>query len=230
MGDGILDLTAFLQGGPSPVPSAVTNYTPISFPVDMPATSGIRQIIWSRDEVRGVSESPFTLQRQLFRHQGERWRATIVFPQMLEIDAVQWEGLLMQLDGGFGSFLFGDVFHTLPAGTALGAPKVQGGGQVGRLLVTSGWVANQADLYKAGDWLQIGQRLYRCVQDASSDDDGSSVLNIWPRLRESPPDQTPITIANCKGVFTLATASGPMYQVGIGGMHELYAFSVMEDL
>jgi hypothetical protein len=54
----------------------------------------------------------------------------------------------------------------------------------------------------------INQRLHKLVNaDSDSDSGGFSALDLWPRLRESPIDTYPVTLASPKGLFRLASDS-----------------------
>jgi hypothetical protein len=57
-----------------------------------------------------------------------------------------------------------------------------------------------AGTLEPGDFIQIGFRLYRNLDIAAS---GSSTLNIWPQIRESPADGDTIITHNTQGLFRL---------------------------
>ena len=46
-------------------------------------------------------------------------------------------------------------------------------------------------------------RLYKVLNDVDSDGTGDAIIDIWPRLRESPEDGADIYLSACKGVFRL---------------------------
>jgi hypothetical protein len=55
---------------------------------------------------------------------------------------------------------------------------------------------------KAGDWIQIGNRIYRVLVDATQSS-GAATLSIWPQLRESPNDGESIVLNNTQGLFRM---------------------------
>jgi hypothetical protein len=59
----------------------------------------------------------------------------------------------------------------------------------------------------AGDWIQLGsgstQRIYRVLKNVNADDDGKAVIDIWPRLRESPADDALLVLQNTMGIFRM---------------------------
>lgn len=230
MSEGIIDLASVLLGGPTGASLETEPYTPLVYPLALPAVSGVQDIIWSRDEVRGISESPFTLHRQVFRHAGERLRASVVLPVMTREDASEWYAFLLALDGGYGTFLFGDVFRPTPRGLAWGSPKVAGASQTGRVLATKDWNANITNILRAGDFIQVGLRLYVVERNVNSDVSGNATLDIFPRLRESPIDNQTIDTTDARGVFQLATPGGPFWRhSAASGLSELYSFEVIES-
>jgi len=86
-------------------------------------------------------------------------------------------------------------------------PLVNGADQTGATLAIDGLQASKADVFKAGDYFQIGTgssaRLYMVTADAASNASGEATLDIWPPLRASPADNAALTITNPKGVFRL---------------------------
>lgn len=88
----------------------------------------------------------------------------------------------------------------------LGAPPTNAAGN--EVLITDGWTASQAGIVKAGDYLQLQasgapQRLYKVLADANSDGSGNATFDIFPRIRETIPDNTAIVTATARGTFRL---------------------------
>lgn len=227
MTEGIIDLLSLVTGGVAGLTNNTDPYVPLSFPLDVP-NAGITSVVWQLEQVRGVSESPFSLHRQVFKHAGERWRATVLLSKCTREMAAGWRGLLLALDGGYGTFRFGDPFDLSPRGVAYGSPKVEGAGQTGKVLVTSGWNANVANILRAGDRIQVGDGLHEIVRDTNSDAAGQATLDIWPRIRTSPGDQSAIITYAPKGLFQLASPNASLYALGINGAYEVYGFNIVE--
>ncbi len=228
MSEAILDMRTFLMGGVA-LPSAPTpGYEALTYPLEEPAAVGIRSIEWAMESVRGISESPFTLHRQIFRHMGERWSCRVTLPTMPRDKAAEWQAFLLLLDGGYGTVLFGDVFRPTPLGQALGAPVVNGSGQTGKTLQVRGFQPNKTNQLLPGDWLQLGYRLYRNLRAAHSDENGEAILDIWPRLRTSPFDGDQVILANTAGTFRIAQSSIQLYSEDITGASSIAAFSLIE--
>jgi hypothetical protein len=162
----------------------------------------VRQIVAA---ARGVS--PFTLEEEIQVHQGQLWRFGVSFAAMQRDDAEEWVSFFSQLNGPQGSFLFSPRHAIAPRGAATGAPAVDGAGQTGLTLATTGWTVSTANILRKGDFISIGSssstRLYKVALDADSDSSGNALLDIWPRLRESPADAAAITTASPMGVFRL---------------------------
>lgn len=232
MSEGVIDLYSWLMGGPTGIANSVDGYSPLAYPLAFPSVSGVRSISWGVDTVRQVSESPYTLQRQVYRHMGERWRLLVELPAMKREHAAEWESFLLLLDGGYGTFLFGDVFNPFPRGKAFGTPVVDGNvSSLGKTLRTRGWNANVEGILKAGDKIQLGNYLHQVLRDANSDGTGSATLDVFPRLREQYTDGISIITANAKGRFQLAnTNGGVLSQIGIQGSYSLNSFEIVEAL
>jgi hypothetical protein len=158
--------------------------------------------------------SPFTFATQVQLHQGQLWAAEVSVAITTDRTKVEpWIAFLASLMGPTGTFLMGDPLGQTPMGTPLGSPKVILSGQTGNTLGTKDWTANTTNALKAGDYIQIGSRLYKVLQNFSSDASGNGNIEIWPRLRESPAINTAITTSGCKGLFRLADSEIKTHEV-----------------
>lgn len=83
------------------------------------------------------------------------------------------------------------------------------------LLVTTGWGSSRSGILLPGDFLQITaldvngisrKRLHQYVNPnpLNSDSNGNALIDIFPSLRETPADLTPIVLTNPQGEFRLA--------------------------
>lgn len=228
MAEGILDLTALLMGGVTGESEVGSGYAPLSYPLELPSVGGILSLDWGADMVRGVSESPFTYHRHVYRHAGERWRVTVALPSMTSEIANQWNSFLLALDGGFGSFRFYDVFNPEPKGLAFGDPVVDGAGQSGKTLSVRGFNPNVNSILLAGDKLQLGNCLHQVLRDANSDELGRVTLDIFPRMRFVPEDGLTIVTSKPKGLFRMAAPNIGLVISDIRGIGQVYAFQILE--
>ena len=169
-----------------------------------PTSPGIKRMTMQMRVSAGQTRSPFTFQRQVQMNQGQMWMASFDLPPMERDEAEEWLAFLTKLNGRAGTFLLGDPDAVTPRGAALGTPQVKGADQTGSTLVTDGWDADVTGVLKAGDYIQVGERLHKLLDDADSDATGEATLSIWPRLRESPADNAIVTINGAKGRFCLA--------------------------
>lgn len=227
---GIVDLYSILMGGVTGESDAVETYTPLSFPVSLPRTTGVREIAWYVDQVRKVSESPFTLQRQVYRHSGERWRVAIVLPPLTRQQADEWTSFLLYMSGGFGQVWFGDVLQASPRGKAWGSPQVNTDGQSGRTLQIKGFNPNVEGVLLAGDRVQVGNHLYQNLRDVNSDGSGYATLDIFPSLRATPDDGQLVITQNPKGLFRLSGGSGGLYGVSARRVYSVPTIELIEAI
>lgn len=183
----------------------------VTYPLTFPS-SIIRSIHFRPRAVAGLSRSPFTLQSQVQVHAGQIWAADVTMRPMQRSDADKVIGIILSLNGMKGTFLLGDVSSKTPKGTALGTPLVNGAGQAGETLTTDGWTVSSNGVLLRGDWIQLGafgspakpKRIYRVLNDqVNSDSGGNAVIDIWPRIRESPANNEPLVLNNTIGTFML---------------------------
>lgn len=171
---------------------------------DFPAQICISGCRLTPRNVVGVSTSSFTLKRQSQIFAGQRWEIELDFLPMERHEAGTLEAFLMSLRGGAGRFRMGDPFQSMPRGQAIGQPKTSAANAGDEILIVSGFLPNVLKQLAANDRIQIGDHLYAVLADASSDNLGDSILNLWPSLRESYADDTPIITRNARGVFSLS--------------------------
>lgn len=181
----------------------------IIFPLSPPDETRVQYLRISRSAAVGVSVSPFTMQQQVYEHQGQMWSLEFSLPPMRWNEADAWIAWLLALNGRAGTFLMGDSSRASPRGSALGSPVVDGAGQSGSVLLTRGWTALQAGVLRAGDYLQLGTgsntRLHAVLATADADASGEAALDIWPRLRTSPGDGEAIVVTHARGRWRLSS-------------------------
>ena len=184
----------------------------ITYPLSLPTVSGIASVNFIARSATGITTSPFTLESQVFRNQGERFEADVSLAPMKRDDAEQWNAFFLKLYGQFGTFLLGDPNASVPRGsasTAPGTPVVNGASQTGDTLNIDGAPASATGYLKAGDYIQLGtgtsSRLYKVLDDADSNGSGEVALTIYPDLRSSPDDGATVVVSDAKGLFRLNT-------------------------
>jgi hypothetical protein len=155
-------------------------------------------------------QSPFTLQTQTQTWPGaDWWEAQVTLPPMPRSQAAAWIAWLAQLRGKQCVFLLGDSSATSPQGSPRGVPVIDGTVSSGNavsstVLYTKGWAATAHRLLLPGDYLQVGNRIYMCLDNVTSDVSGKAAINVWPSIREIPSDETAINLRNPTGLFRLA--------------------------
>lgn len=180
----------------------------INFPINLPATTGIKRIEFSFLSAVAITRSPFTLNQQVQNFPGQMWGVEVSTPRMSLEQAGRWQSFLLKLNGQQGTFKLGDPTKTEPRGSALGIPLVRGAGQSGQELVTDGWDPSEAGLLLEGDHIELtGNRLHQVLNDVNSDVSGIATIDIWPALRTAPADNLALILVNPQGVFRLADNS-----------------------
>jgi hypothetical protein len=183
----------------------------ITYPLSLPAVKGIATIRVVARNVTAISRSPFALSAQVYRWSGQAWEADITLPAMQRADAESWLSFLLKLKGRYGTFLLGDPNGATPRGSAAttpGTPLVAGGAQVGGSLDIDGLPLSATNYLLAGDYIQLGTglstRLYKVLNNVSSNGSGQATLDLWPDLRSSPGDNATVVVSNAKGLFRLS--------------------------
>ena len=206
-----------------------------TYPLTFPTQTGVTSVEITATDVVSISESPFTFSQQVVRHAGARWSATIRIPPVKRSDSEYWNAFLLRLRGQFGTFLLGDPNGATPRGsaaTAAGTPVVNGASQTGNELAIDGLPASATGYLKAGDYVQLGSaataRLYKVLEDVSSNASGEATLNLWPDLRSSPADGATVVVSNAKGIFRL-TSNDATWAINNAGFYSI-SFAAVEAL
>lgn len=179
----------------------------VSYPIALPTSPAPRGVAMRGVSFSAMTRSPWSGAQQVQLNTGMMWSARLDFPPMSQVQARAWIGALMQLNGRYGTLLFGDPLWKTPQGTWAGSPAVDGAGQSGQLLALRDFAA--AATGKAGDYFQIGSgadaRLYMVTSDFVADGAGQVTVDVWPRLRGTPADGALLITASPQGVFRMAS-------------------------
>lgn len=94
--------------------------------------------------------------------------------------------------------------HAREGKPAMGAPAVSGDDQLGRKLLTSGWIPNKKVL-EIGDLFTVNDELKEVEQDCWADMNGFATIDFNPPLRKSPPNSAAL---ETEKPYMLATLDG----------------------
>lgn len=182
---------------------------PLDFP-NIPVTTSSFRII----SATSSSVSPFTFRQQVYQFPGKRWEGQVKFKPTRGIDAGILKAFLADLQGQFGTFLYGDPDYLAkgPQGALGGTPLVKGASQTGNTLLIDGASNSITNWGRKGDYFQLGtglsSRLYMLTQDVNSNGSGEVTLVFQPPLRSSPSDNQAVTFAGAKGVMRATNNNG----------------------
>ena len=160
--------------------------------VELPAKPGLRSVEWNAEDSVAVVRAAYTGQVQTQKWPGaDLLSGTMTLPALTVLQADDWECFEMQLRGMANAFQMGDPLRPRPRGTCSGSPivdnTVAGGNAAGsETLGTKGWTANAVGVLLRGDWIQVGYRYYRVLDDVDADASGNAIFPIYPSLREVP--------------------------------------------
>ena len=183
----------------------MASYTP-SYPLTLPTVTGVTTQNWAMERVVAVTESPFTNQEQIFEHEGAQWKATFTLPPMKKESAAIWLAFLMSLRGRRGTFKIGDQDRKTIQGTATGTVLVNGAAQTGNAINLDGFTASRANVFLAGDYIQINSYLYMVSANVTANGSGEATVYVEPSLRtgiEAINDNTTVIYSNTTTVMRL---------------------------
>lgn len=204
----------------------------VSYPIDFPNDISVNQLSLTPLNAISRSASKFTYVEKVYNFQGQAWRVSGSLPLMARATAEEYMSFVFKLKGRFGTFNF-----PLPSsisesrGSWGGTVLVDGGSQTGDTLNIKGLTPSTTNIIRKGDYFNLGSgsslRLYKVLDDVSSDGSGNATLTIWPNLRSSPNDNDPLVNENVEVLLRLEDNVTTDIDVN---KHYLISFSAMEAL
>jgi hypothetical protein len=182
-----------------------------TYPLTMPSTPAFKNSEFALSRKVSVAESQFTGAQQVYEYDYALWGGTVTLPPMKRAQAAEWVAFLLKLHGRKGTFYLGDPDSKEPRGDATGIITINGAHSAGATTISVDTSQNStADLFKVGDYIQIGTGLsskLHMVVDDSADSDSSGVvsLNIEPQLKAALSGGETVTVSEPVGVMRLAT-------------------------
>lgn len=179
----------------------------ISYPLTIPTNPGFSDIRWTGQSSVENQIMPFTLHSKVYDWGGQIRHVEFSLPPMEVDDAKDWSAFILSLNGKEGSFLLGDSLNASPRGAVPDSyvgGQVHGSDQYSSSLISDGWPANTTDLFKAGDYISIANRLHTVLSDSSSSGSECS-LDVWPAVT-NPANNAPILVGSAaRGTFQLTS-------------------------
>jgi hypothetical protein len=204
----------------------------ITYPLVAPtSTIGPSAISFSLVTADALSGSPFTFKQQVINLGGSRWEASVTIPPVNKATAEVWISFLLSLKGRTGTFLLGDPMGQTQQGVYGGSLRsygsmvadftngiyrytnatfsasIDGAGQIGDSIIIKGLPINTANVFKPGDYIQIGTgssaSMHKILTTTDSTFDGRAVIDIAPALRNPSVDGAVILTSNAKCLFRL---------------------------
>ena len=142
---------------------------PLSFP-----SVGIQSMSMRLRRVVAVAESPFTLDTQVYTHQGARWEAEISLPPLTHAEAKSIEGFIVGLKGREGTFTFGNPLDT----STLSDNTVSSAA----IRAESFTLGSGTAAVSAGTYFELNNYLYCVTSDKAA---GATTLSFQPPLRSA---------------------------------------------
>lgn len=186
----------------------------ITYPLSFPTTFGASDFNIDLVRAVAVSESPFSFSQQVQEHSGEAWEIRFTLTLLNRDQAEVYNAFLLKLAGRVGTFTMAVPGNETAQGVATGTPLVDGASQTGRDLNIKGFTPSTTNILKAGDFVQLGTgantRLYKVLDDVTSDAGGLAALLLAPKIITAPADNDTLVVSNAKGLFRLKSNSNPV--------------------
>lgn len=173
----------------------------ISYPLELPSHQ-FTSFALTPECSGALLKSEFNYSQQMQDYGGQAWIADVTVRDLEEDTAREWVAFAASLTGSLGTFMLGDPIMSTPRGNVgLDTILVDGGGQTGQTINLKQFSPLAEDALRKGDYLQIGLNLYVVLKDVSADFAGKLTADIFPKLRSSYADNTPIITSGPKGMF-----------------------------
>ena len=207
---------------------------PISYPLSIPAyptAAGIERISFTHIHSVALLRSPWSFATQTQDNQGKMFGVEVTIAPCKRAQAAPWIAFLASLKGPFGTFLLPVEKHAqAPMGVATGTPLVFGSRPSGfESIQIDGWTAGVTNILQAGDYLQIGNRLYQVLQDANSNGSGFCEVEVFPSVRETLADNAAVITSNPKGLFRLDSSEVATYETDKERLYNI-SFTAVEAI
>lgn len=182
-------------------------------------------LTWTMDFNHARVESPFSGVGQTQRGQLERWRVAFKFHNVERRDAGEVEGFFMRLEGNANAFRFSDPSRPSSSGVVSGSPTLASAVVAGeRILEITGLQSDAPNIFKAGDWIQIGHQLTKITSTVDSNGAGTATVSVWPKLWAAQSSGTAVIHERPKGIFRFLSQS-PEWEV-MAGAKRAWSFSL----
>lgn len=179
---------------------------------------GIRSVDWVLDQPAQVNRSEFTAKRRVMPLGRGFWAASVGLRPLYAHEVGKWRGFLAALRGQVNVFDLPAVEAAQISGVVV---RVNGAGQGGYALQTTGWGAGAGKRLETGQFIAVGSQLLQLTEPVVANAAGSALVRFVPALRTRPADGTLIEVAWPKARMALSDSRigwnvepGPLYSAG----------------
>lgn len=155
---------------------------------------------------------------------GSRWAASFTWSNRKGADARKLRTQIASLLGPIGILKI-----KIPEpnyGTASGSGIVVSGDAGDSFLTSGGWAPGDANLFKAGDWIEVNQQAFQVTDDVASDGSGLATIDITPPIRRELTAGQSINGVNPSLYMRLTNADGAAAALSPAVGSPIYAMSI----
>jgi hypothetical protein len=196
--------------------------------ITMPSTPGFISSKFGLETNTQTFSSPLTKNVQRLLLGGARWTASYTLPKMKRERAAAWQAFFLSLDGGLNTFNAFDPDAKQPRGIATGTPLVNGANQTGNTLVIDGCTASVFGWLRAGDYVSVNGELKMATADCNTDGSGNATISFKPAIRNSPSDNSAVTVRNATCTMVLADDNQAMWDTDMNSIYQDKTFTAYE--
>lgn len=158
---------------------------------------------WGIEYNDQIFESDLNMSIQTGGMPGSRWVGSLTIPRLKGPEIRALKAFLASMKGRQGRFRFAPP-DLDQMGTMSGSGVVDGSGQLGETISTTGWNPDQEELFLPNDYVQIGDSLHMITETIASDGSGNADLKLSPPVEVSPASGEHIVKDNPKAIMMLS--------------------------
>lgn len=162
--------------------------------ITFPSSPKPQTMAWRLVQPAQQNVSTWTGARKVLPSGRGWWECSITLPPIVGDGTVNaWRAFFGAAQGATNDFQV--PVSPIAQSTATATPRVNGGSQTGRSLVTDGWPPSTTVL-SGGQFVTINNQLLQLTSNVTSDASGNATISFAPAIRTSPADNTVIEFKN----------------------------------
>jgi hypothetical protein len=179
------------------------NLTPIQYPNNPPNQDKLDKTTFGLNNVVGKTESIFTQHEKTIEYGGQQWEGNFELIELNDYDIMPWKAWIASLEGSTGFFEMKPPRQS-SRGNVSQNGKVKSITRPDKITI-KGLSSGTSNIFKAGDYIQIKDtdELKMVMNDEDSNGSGEVTVDIQPKIRQKPSNDTTVETQSPVGLFRL---------------------------